>query len=194
MSTTTDVAAPATELHPRIRELIDYLVEHRRKLHEALASVPAELREVKPGEGAWSVAGVMEHVSLIEQRIAMLVGKHAEIARASGVGPDPDTSSVVASYVNPAQVLDRTVKLVAPEVVQPTGQLDAATGTQALDQAHEALVSSLREANGVSLENSMQTHPVLGPLNIYHWIVATALHGDRHAAQIREIGESLAAR
>jgi hypothetical protein len=194
MSTTSSVSPPSTDLHPRIRELIDYLAAHRRTLHEAVASVPAQLREVKPADGSWSVAEVMEHVSLIEQRIAMLVGKHAAAARASGVGPDPDTSSVVASYVNPEQVVDRTVKIVAPAPVQPTGTLDAAAGSQAFDNAHDALVTSLREANGVSLEHAMQTHPVLGPLNLYHWIVATALHGDRHAAQIREIGESLAAR
>jgi hypothetical protein len=27
---------------------------------------------------------------------------------------------------------------------------------------------------------------------MYHWVVSVALHDDRHAAQIREIGRSLA--
>ncbi|HMA02175.1 MAG TPA: hypothetical protein VKP02_07385 [Gemmatimonadaceae bacterium] len=39
----------------------------------------------------------------------------------------------------------------------------------------------------------MQTHPVFGPLNLYHFIVALGLHDQCHAAQIREIGESVAA-
>jgi hypothetical protein len=191
MTTPSTATQPATALHPRIRELIDYLEVHRRQLHDAVASVPEKLREIRPADNAWSVAEVMEHVSLIEQRIAMLVTKHAGAARAGGVGPDPETSSVVASYVNPARVVDRTDKIVAPQPVQPGGALDSAAGTRALEASHAALVSSLRAANGVSLTNSMQTHPVLGPLNIYHWIVATALHDDRHAAQIREIGTTL---
>ena len=189
----TSSSAPSAELHPRIRELLDYLDVHRREFHAAVASVPAKLREVKPGEGRWSVAEVMEHVSLIEGRIAGLVTMHVTAARASGVGADPETSSVVASYANPAAVVDRTTKIVAPKPVVPTGTLDTTASTQALERSRAALVSALHNANGVSLENLMHTHPVLGPLNLYHWIVATALHDDRHAAQIREVGASLAA-
>ena len=189
----SSASAPSTELHPRIRELIDYLDVHRRVLHDAIASVPAKLREVKPGEGKWSVAEVMEHVSMIEKRIAGLLTMRVAEARASGVGADPETSSVVASYADPAAVVDRTTKIVAPTFVVPTGALDSAAGSQALERSRAALVSALHNANGVSLENLMQTHPALGPLNLYHWIVATALHDDRHAAQIREIGDSLAA-
>jgi hypothetical protein len=190
---TATASTEHSELHPRIRELIEYLEVHHRAFQDAVAAVPAKLRDVKPADGSWSVAEVIEHFSMIEQRIAMLVSKHAGAARESGVGPDPATSSVVASYVNPAQIVDRSIKIVAPASVQPTGTLDSKAGAQVLDKAHGALVSSLRDANGVSLENAMQPHPVLGALNIYHWIVATALHGDRHAAQIREIGASLSA-
>ena len=193
MNATSSASSQSTALHPRVRELIDYLEVHRRQLHDAVASVPAKLREMKPADGGWSVAEVLEHVSLVEQRIAMLLTKHAAAARASGVGPDPDTSSVVASYANPDVVVDRSTRIVAPLLVQPSGTLDAIAGTRALEQSHSAIVSALHQANGVSLENAMQTHPVLGPLNLYHWIVSIALHDDRHAAQIREIGTSLAA-
>jgi hypothetical protein len=185
-------AAPSAELHPRISELIDYLEVHRREFLDTVASVPAKLRELKPADGQWSVAEVMEHVSMIEGRIAGLVTMHVTAARANGVGADPETSSVVASYANPAAVVDRTNKIVAPKPVVPTGTLDTTASTQALEKSHAALVAALRNANGVSLEHLMHTHPVLGPLNLYHWIVATALHDDRHAAQIREVGDSLA--
>jgi hypothetical protein len=190
----TSSSAPSAELHPRIRELLDYLDVHRREFYAAVASVPAKLREMKPGEGRWSVAEVMEHVSLIEGRVAGLLAMRVAEARANGVGADPETSSVVASYPNPAAVVDRTNKIAAPKPVVPTGTLDSVAGSQALEKSRAALVAALRSANGVSLENLMQTHPVLGPLNLYHWMVAAALHDDRHAAQIREVRDSLAAR
>ena len=66
---TSPVATQAAELHPRIRELIDYLGMHRRALQEAVASVPAELRERKPGDERWSVAEVLEHLSLAQHAI-----------------------------------------------------------------------------------------------------------------------------
>jgi hypothetical protein len=193
MSTSTS-SAPAhrSQLHPRIEELIEYLTEHRRALHEAVASVPSSLRERKPAPDRWSVAEVVEHLSLVEQRVATLLARQVTAARASGVGPDPDTSSVVSTYAEPHVVVDRTNKISAPALVQPTGTLDSTTGTEALVQAHAAMMSSLQNANGVNLEPLMATHPALGPLNMYHWVVSLALHDDRHAAQIREIGQSLA--
>ena len=66
-------AAQSSQLHPRILELIEYLDEHRRHLHEAVASVPPPLRERKPGPDRWSVAEVVEHVSMVEQRVAALL-------------------------------------------------------------------------------------------------------------------------
>lgn len=183
----------AAPMHPRIQELLAWLETHRRELHEAVASVPAHLRETKPGEGRWSVAEVVEHLSIIERRVARLLAMRVTDARTSGVGPDAETSSVVASYPDPGRALDRGRKIQAPEPVLPSGSLDAAAGTQALDQARVSLISALRDANGVSLENVVQSHPVFGPLNMYHWMVLAGLHDSRHAAQIREIGESLAA-
>jgi DinB family protein len=186
-------AAQSSQLHPRIRELIDYLADHRRQLHEAVASVPPSLRERKPAPDRWSVAEVVEHVSLVEQRVAALLTRKVTDARASGAGPDPDTSSVVATYVNPGVVTDRSRKLSAPVLVHPTGTIDTEAGTEALVQAHAAMVSSLQNANGVDLTPLMAPHPALGVLNMYHWVVSIALHDDRHAAQIREIGQSLGA-
>ena len=181
------------QTHPRIQELMAYLELHRRELHEAVASVPAHLREIRPGDGRWSVAEVVEHLALIEQRIAKMLTMHVAAARASGVGPDVETSSVVDSYPKPGDATDRSTKIQAPAPGRPSGALDAVAGTQALAQSRASLTSALLDANGVSLENLMQAHPVFGPLNMYHWMVFTALHDSRHAAQIREIGESLAA-
>lgn len=187
-----NTAEQTPQLHPRIEELIEFLGEHRRGVYEAVAAVPASLRDRKPAPDRWSVAEVVEHLAIIGQRVAALLSKRVMEARAIGVGPDFQTSSVVSSYPDPAAVVDRTVRVTSPSLVQPTGTLDAAAGTRALVQAHAAMISSLQNANGVSLESLMQTHPVFGPLNLYHFIVALGLHDQRHAAQIREIGESLA--
>jgi len=189
----SSIAEQTSQLHPRLEELIEFLEVQRRGVHEAVASVPPSLRERKPAPDRWSVSEVLEHLSLIEQRVAAMLTMRVATARASGVGPDLDTSSVIASYANPGAVVDRTAKITAPPPAQPTGTMDSEAGTQALIQAHTAMVSALRNANGVSLEQLMQTHPVLGPLNLYHFVVALGLHDQRHAAQIREIGQLLAA-
>jgi hypothetical protein len=181
------------QLHPRIEELIEFLGAHRRSVYEAVAAVPASLRDRKPAPDRWSVAEVVEHLAIVEQRVAALLAMRVTAARASGVGPDPETSSVVESYPNPGAVVDRSTKASSPSTVHPTGTVSATAGTRALVQAHAAMISSLQNASGVSLTEMMQTHPVFGPLNLYHFIVALGLHDERHAAQIREIGGSFAA-
>ncbi len=189
----SSIASQPSSIHPRIQELLDYLALHSREVREAVASVPTHLRETKPGEDRWSVAEVIEHLAIIEKRVALLLTKRVAGARESGVGSDTETSSVVATFANPSGVVDRNTKIVAPELVRPTGLLDTESASKALEESRAAVVTALHDANGVSLENLVQTHAVFGPLNMYHWIVAMALHEDRHAAQIREIGKSLSA-
>ncbi|MDQ2767841.1 MAG: DinB family protein [Gemmatimonadota bacterium] len=189
----TAVAEQTSKLHPRIAELIDFLASHHRGVRDAVATVPADLRDRQPAPGHWSVAEVLEHLTMIELRVAALLTSQAAAALAQGVGPDAETSSVVTSLVNGDRLTDRLQKIVSPKQVVPTGTVDATTGTGALDKAHEAMIASLQNANGVSLEHLMQAHPVLGLLNMYHFIVALGLHNARHAKQIREIGQSLAA-
>lgn len=189
----SNTAEQTTRLHPRIEELIEFLAANRRSVYEAVAAVPASLRDRKPAPDRWSVAEVVEHLAIVEQRVAALLTMRVTAARASGAGPDPETSSVVESYPNPGAVVDRSNKAVSPSPVQPTGTVDATAGTRALVQAHAAMISSLQNASGVSLTEMMQTHPVFGPLNLYHFIVALGLHDLRHAAQIREVGELFAA-
>ena len=122
------------------------------------------------------MAEVLEHLALVERRVAALLTRQVAAARASGVGPDTETSSVVESFANPDGIIDRNRKIVSPEPVRPTGALDSASGQRALDESRSAIASALRDANGVSLANLVQPHAVFGPLNMYHWIVAAALH------------------
>jgi DinB superfamily len=187
------VVEQGSRMHPRIEELIEYIGEHRRRLHEVVAAIPSQMADRRPAPQRWSVAEVVEHLVITEQRVATMLTKYVTSARANGVGPDLATSSVVASFPNPDAVVNRTAALVAPPTVQPTGSINSNTGTQALVMSRAVMVSALQNANGVSLEELTHPHPAFGALNLYHWIVFIGLHDARHAAQIHDIGQSLAA-
>lgn len=178
-------------MHPRIQELVDLIATHRRDVYAAVAEVPEQLRERQPAPGHWSVAEVLEHLSRIEGRVAALLTAKVAAARAEGIGPDPDTGSVVASFLNIERVTDRKNKIISPEAARPTGTLDAQASARALAESRAVMLTALQSADGVALGGLVQSHPVLGPLNMYHWVVALGLHDARHAAQIREIGETL---
>jgi hypothetical protein len=50
-------------MHPRTRELLEYLDEQRAVLRAAVDSVPAALREKPPASGRWSVAEIIDRRS-----------------------------------------------------------------------------------------------------------------------------------
>jgi uncharacterized damage-inducible protein DinB len=178
-------------MHARIKELFDYLDVRREELRAAVEGIPDGQRELQPAPDRWSVAGVIEHLALLETRLIGLFKKRIAEGRAAGVGPDNETSSVLAS-TDFAILLDRTRRLTAPETIQPKTNTDAVSAWRALEQAREGLRSTILEADGLALTEIFETHRVFGPMDLYKWIAFVGGHEARHAAQIREIGAQLA--
>ena len=80
-------------------------------------------------------------------------------------------------------------KLVAPEAVRPTPDAGADEATTALREARAALTASLLAADGLALGEIVHTHPALGDLDLYQWVLFVGLHDRRHARQIRAIAD-----
>lgn len=175
-------------MHPRTKELLDHLDRHHATLHEALDSVPVERREIAPAEGAWSVANVLEHVGMVNASVARLLHKKLAAAREAGLASDPDTSSVLEEF-DMKPLLNRDMKISAPEIVRPSCAMDAETASRRVDESHAALRTVLTDFDGLALGTVYHTHPVFGTRNFYEWFAITGGHTARHAAQIREIGE-----
>ena len=60
-------------MHPRTRELHDYLDAQRTVLRDAFEALPASIRDVPPGADQWSAAGIVEHLAIVERRIARVL-------------------------------------------------------------------------------------------------------------------------
>ena len=88
-------------------------------------------------------------------------------------------------------LLDRTTKIVAPERITPSGKVDTATALATLETLRTALLETLQSADDRDLSQVSRPHPVLGILNGYEWLSATAGHEARHAAQISELAEQV---
>src|SRR6266850_2107057 len=177
-------------MHPRLEEVLNYLDSQRTALSEAVALVPTELRDQQPGSDRWSVAQVLQHLVIIEKRIGMGVTNWVGDALARGLGPELETSSVLNS-LDLALIADRSRRRNAPEEVRPNGDLDAASAWTALEQTRAALRTGVLLGDGLALGEVIQTHPVLGPINLYQWLLFVAGHEARHTAQVREIAAEL---
>ena len=177
-------------MHPRLAELLDYAATQRAVLLNAVAAVPEPVRELRPAPDAWSVAEVLEHLHLAEQGIAWLVNWHVGEAQAAGVPPEQETASVVGS-LDAFRIPERIQRVSSPGLVRPRGAMTTAQALVALAESRRALVAAATAGDGLALGTITYAHAILGPLNLYQWILFIGQHEARHALQIQEIGERL---
>jgi uncharacterized damage-inducible protein DinB len=177
-------------MHPRIEEVLNYLDAERGRLREAVELIPPASRDQSPGPDRWSVAQVLQHLAIIEKRIAMGMTKWIADARAGGLGPEIETSSILNSL--PLELIaDRSQRRNAPEEVRPRGDIDAASAWTALEQTRAALRAAILDGDGLALSEVVQPHPVLGPINLYQWALFIGSHETRHTGQVHEIATEL---
>ena len=180
-------------MHPRTQELLSHLRDARAELARALAGVPADRRQEKPAPDQWSVAEILEHLAIVEARIAGMVDRDVAAAKATGLAREMSDEPVLPS-IDMEGLTDRTTKRVAGETSQPTGSLDATEAWAKLADSRALLEAAIREGDGWALETLSQPHHRLGPMNLYQWIAFSGAHELRHAAQIVEVGRRLVAR
>ena len=178
-------------MHPRTEDILSHLEENRATLPVAVAAVPSSLRETRPAPNRWSVAEVLEHLTRVEEQITRVLAAKLSEARVTGVlGPEEATSRVTDS-IDRDLLLDRRRRITAGERVLPRGEMDSATALAGLDTTRANLRELVTSHDGLSLGVISFPHPVLGVIDGYQWFAFIGTHEARHAAQIREIGESL---
>jgi hypothetical protein len=179
-------------MHPRIQELFTVLDARRSELRAAVDAVPADLRGVRPAADRWSAAEVVEHLAMVEGRMARgIFARRIEEARANGAPPERETRPIAPSF-DEAGILDRTQRHAAPDAVVPAGTKDIDAAWADLQEARARLLATLSSADGLALGEIRHAHPTLGDMNLYQWALWIAGHEARHAAQIREIAGQLA--
>jgi hypothetical protein len=172
-------------MHPRTRELLTHFDVHRAILKSAFDSVPPGTRNQPPEPGRWSTANVVEHLAIVEGRMAGILSSRIREEREAGLAGETSAEPVL-SNLDVVRVSDRTTRVQAPDFALPTGLEATAAWTQ-LEVATAALRAMLLSGDGLALANVMHPHSKLGPMSVYHWIAFLAAHESRHAAQIREM-------
>ena len=177
-------------MHPRIAELLDYDQRQRVVLLDALSLIPEPLRDRRCDAATWSPAEVLEHLYRVERGIARLIAHSVAQAKVDGLKPEGEVSSVLTS-LDSLHVMDRSRRISAPDPVMPRGEMTAAQAEAALTDSRQALVSALREADGLALGRITRTHPTLGTLNLYQWVLFVGQHEARHACQLQDLARQL---
>jgi hypothetical protein len=75
-------------MHPRIHELLTYLDAQRALLRSVVEAVPPESRDRPPAAGEWSVANILEHLAIVEQRVGAFISSMIAAAKVDRLGAE----------------------------------------------------------------------------------------------------------
>lgn len=177
-------------MHPRIQEVLSALDDTRESLRGIIADIPPARLGVRPSEDRWSVAEIVEHLSLVEGRIAKMLMEKLDAARKAGLGHETDATPV-APMLDIATVIDRSNPVIASEASQPRAGLSVDDGMKLLTERRQGLRNAVVSSDELALASVEVPHARLGTLNLYQWLLFLAGHEARHTDQIREVAATL---
>jgi hypothetical protein len=178
-------------MHARLAETMDYVEEKRKELLQSLAGVPSDRLGTRASADGWSVSEILDHLSIVEAGIARLIAKRAARAREAGLGDETSTESVLASFDPYRSRLDATTEMRAPTTTLPRANVEIKEAIKGLETSREALRAAVSTASGLSLSEIKHTHPILGELDLYQWLIFVGHHEGRHRKQIERTLNSI---
>jgi DinB superfamily len=177
-------------MHARLAETMSFVEEKRRQLLESVEGVPGERLCRRATPDGWSVAEILDHLRMVESGIARLIMKRVGQAKAAGIGEETSSGSVMSSFDRHAAVLESSI-IQSPATVYPKADIDISEALDGLASSREALRVAAVTANGVPLGEIKHTHPILGELDLYQWLIFLGEHEGRHKKQIDRTLQSI---
>ena len=171
----------------------------RARLEQRVSILSEAEQNLRAAPEAWSVAEIVEHLSIIERQLLkvismMLTKAEGASARsaASGDATDSSASPAAARAFQPFSLdavaeAARGQKFQAPETVRPRGDVSIADSLASLRESRRNFraLQPRFEASDMSRVNF--PHPVFGALNAYQWLAFVGLHEARHLSQIKTL-------
>lgn len=164
-------------------EAVRMLEESADEFRRAAARIPEAAWSRTPGAGGWSPLQLAEHLALVEASCAKALPRKLFSAPAS------EELLVVTRRRN--ETIDgwweTEKKREAPDFVAPAGHFAGGVQAMAAFQAHRtANITTFRDAP-TDLRAYAMPHPILGPLDGYHWAYFLTEHLRRHLRQLDQI-------
>ena len=167
----------------QFEHVVRLLEDSQGELERSLKGLDDEFCSAKPAVGGWSITEVIEHLTVIEERVTrrlqtMLPAGEPVPDHLNGHWKDAELIQQIQSYTN---------KIDAPEVVRPTGRYrscqEALAAFNALRQSTLAYTASATPY----LRGRLLPHPLFGPIDGCQWLLALGAHTQRHVKQIEAI-------
>ena len=156
------------------------------KLSVAIRTTDPSLYSKRPGENEWSIAEVVQHLCLVEERVTEALQKSLETG--------PAKVGFLKKLIPMRLVSLRFMKLKAPKLVTPTNDSRAMDELlTSYDHARGRLKQLCTEYGPERLKAISVKHPFLGDIDGVAAVSMINFHEERHYKQVREILKKLEA-
>lgn len=179
-------------------EIKNTIQEIRLQLQETFAqvdawfAVPDNVSSYMPVNNGWTIVQVLEHISITNHFLLLLIERGAE--KALRRAKTEDLNAVLKEYSFNKTALDeiglhQSFPWMRPEHMEPRGAKDKDEVRELLKiQLQQCLdvLARLPNGEGVLCKTTMSVNN-LGKIDVYEYISFLGLHARRHITQMRKI-------
>ena len=162
-----------------MKNVLQRLDSSHNKLLETIAPLDEEIFGRRPAGNEWSVAEIVHHLCLVEQRVI----KELELA----LQQPPRRLNFLRHFVPTSIVASRIIRVKAPKAVVPTNPPKKEATVNAFNTTRSRLKELYSTHGSDRLRKTIFKHPFLGEISGVATISFVAYHEQRHYKQIREV-------
>lgn len=154
--------------------------------------VNEDLLNYNPVNGGWSIRKILEHISLTNHFLLILIRKGAlkALKQSTNIDLPPLLIGYDLNWDKLAKIGEhQSFEWKRPEHMEPSGTADMTSIRNKLNQQLTDCVNCLNQLNkgeGI-LSTTMMTVNGLGKLDVYHYIYFLAQHAKRHLGQMNKV-------
>jgi hypothetical protein len=160
------------------------LGEAKAALLNALAGLSPAQRAWQPAPDRWSIDQCAEHIVVTEELLS------EQIVSKLLAGPREPQKRAEIRFLDAellSRLQDRGHKAQAPEILKPTHRFATPADLEAAFSAAHGKLEEAARTSQADWRGRVYSHPLLGTLDAYQWLILAAGHTLRHVQQIEEV-------
>jgi len=162
---------------------MSHLHATRKAFLDSVAGLSEAQWNFKAGPDRWSIAECAEHIAVSEEALFGLLQQTMK----SPAAPEKKAEAQGKDEAILRMLPDRSVKVKAPEALQPTRRWpDQADLIAHFKQSRDRNIAYIQTTED-DLRSHFMNHPLLKAIDAYQIMLLLSAHSERHTLQINEV-------
>ncbi|MEP6635377.1 MAG: DinB family protein [Acidobacteriota bacterium] len=154
-----------------------------QKLLDAVTPLSAQVFSRRPGENEWSVAEIVHHLRLVEERVILEMEKE--------LSKPPRKLGILRRLIPTSITASRLIRVKAPKAVTPLEPPPKDENIAAFNTTRTKLKELCANHGQERLRQMVFNHPFLGQIDGTATVSFVGYHELRHYKQVREVLKKL---